>query len=321
MPSEDGRTWTIGELAKAAGVTVRTLRYYDRLGLLSPSARSPAGHRRYAGTEINRLYRVLSLRSLGFSLASISDMLESGGGAVRRTADRHLAHVERQLALYQDLHDRLVLFVEQLEDSGEVSAEQLIQVLEVMKMTIRLSRIYTRAGDSGETHLGDRTRVPKTDPRIESYGDVDELNSHIGVAIAAGGLSSRDVEWLGRIQNDLYDVGADLCVPMTDVQHRSRLRIGAEYVQWLEEACDAANASLDALPSFVLPGGTPGVAQLHVCRTVCRRAERHALHVGDANPEVIRYLNRLSDLLFIMARAANAGPDRLWEPGGHAAAS
>ena len=188
-------------------------------------------------------------------------------------------------------------------------------------MTVHLSRIYTRAGDNGETHLGDRTRVKKTDARIEAYGDVDELSSQVSVAIAGGGLSDRDVSWLQRIQNDLYDVGADLAVPTNDAQRKSRLRIGAEYVRWLEEACDEANSGQPPLRSFVIPGGTIGSAQLHVCRTVCRRAERHTLRVEDANPEVVRYLNRLSDLLFILARAANSGKDVLWGPGRHAVAT
>jgi len=199
--------------------------------------------------------------------------------------------------------------------------DEFIQIMEAITMTVHLSRIYTRAGDTGETHLGDSTRVRKTDPRIEAYGDVDELSSHIGVAIATGDLSGRDVAWLTRIQNDLYDVGADLAVPAADAQGKTRLRIGPEYVQWLEEACDQVNATLKPLRSFVLPGGSRAAAQIHVCRTVCRRAERHALRVDDGNPEILRYLNRLSDLLFILGRAANTGEDQLWDPGRHDAAA
>ena len=170
-------------------------------------------------------------------------------------------------------------------------------------MTVHLSRIYTRAGDTGETHLGDRIRVRKTDPRIEAYGDVDELSSHIGVAIATGDLSGRDVAWLTRIQNDLYDVGADLAVPAADAQGKTRLRIGPEYVQWLEEACDQVNATLKPLRSFVLPGGSRAAAQIHVCRTVCRRAERHALRVDDGNPETpVAMMPRPGNLLGIAHR-------------------
>ncbi len=184
-------------------------------------------------------------------------------------------------------------------------------------MTVNLTRIYTRLGDGGETHLGDMSRVPKTDPRIEAYGTVDELNAAIGVALALPGLPERFTGWLQRIQNDLFDVGADLSVPLGD--DRSRLRVAGEQTAWLEQACDEVNAELPALKSFVLPGGSGGAAQLHVCRTVCRRAERRVIACGDAvSAECVRYLNRLSDLLFILSRAANvaAGTEEpLWEPG------
>ena len=181
-------------------------------------------------------------------------------------------------------------------------------------VTVNLTRIYTRLGDGGETHLGDMSRVPKTHPRIEAYGAIDELNAHIGVTLNVDGLPERYVEWLRRVQNDLFDLGADLSVP--EGGERERLRVRPEQVAWLEDACDEVNATLAALKSFVLPGGTPAAAQLHVCRTVCRRAERRALTVQGANPEIVRYLNRLSDLLFILSRGANAdGEEPLWEPG------
>jgi cob(I)alamin adenosyltransferase len=180
-------------------------------------------------------------------------------------------------------------------------------------MTVNLTRIYTRLGDGGDTHLGDMSRVPKTHPRIEAYGAVDELNAQIGLTLTVDGLPAQYAEWLRRIQNDLFDVGADLAVPHGG--DRERLRLAAEQVGWLEEACDEVNAGLAPLKSFVLPGGTPAAAHLHVCRTVCRRAERRALVVEDSNPEVVRYLNRLSDLLFILSRGANGGEEPLWEPG------
>jgi cob(I)alamin adenosyltransferase len=177
-----------------------------------------------------------------------------------------------------------------------------------------LTRIYTKLGDGGETHLGDMSRVPKTHPRIEAYGSVDELNAQIGVALATDGLPPRFGEWLARVQNDLFDVGADLSVPAGG--ERERLRVAAAQTAWLEQLCDEVNATLEPLKSFVLPGGTAAAAQLHVCRTVCRRAERRVIALADeANPEVVRYLNRLSDLLFILSRAANDGHDVLWEPG------
>jgi len=183
-------------------------------------------------------------------------------------------------------------------------------------MTINLTRIYTRLGDSGETHLGDMTRVAKTHPRIEAYGTLDELNAHIGLALTVDGLPDGYADWLAHVQNDLFDVGADLAAPENPDSGRERLRLVPEQTRWLEERCDEVNAELPALKSFVIPGGTPAAAQLHVCRTVCRRAERQAVAVGDGlNPEVVSYLNRLSDLLFILSRGANRGQEPLWEPG------
>jgi cob(I)alamin adenosyltransferase len=193
-------------------------------------------------------------------------------------------------------------------------------------VTVNLTRIYTRLGDEGNTHLGDMSRVPKTHPRIEAYGAVDELNAQIGVALNAPDLAPGHAEWLRRIQNDLFDVGADLSVPSGG--KRERLRVTADQTAWLERLCDEVNETLKPLKSFVLPGGTAAAAQLHVCRTVCRRAERRTVALGHeanpedavnpedaANPEVLRYLNRLSDLLFILARSANEGEEPLWEPG------
>ncbi|MDX6449310.1 MAG: cob(I)alamin adenosyltransferase [Gaiellaceae bacterium] len=183
---------------------------------------------------------------------------------------------------------------------------------------VRLTRIYTRGGDSGETSLGDGSRVSKLDSRIAAFGAVDELNALLGVVLAAGELPDRFRPWLERIQNELFDVGADLSVPL-DVE--GRLRIEQPAIDELERLCDEANAELPELRSFVLPAGTEAAARLHVARTVCRRAERDAL-IADrdhgVNPLVLRYLNRLSDLLFILARAANAGaddPEPLWKPG------
>ena len=181
-------------------------------------------------------------------------------------------------------------------------------------MTVNLTRIYTRLGDGGETHLGDMSRVPKTDPRIEAYGTVDELNAQLGVALTIDGLDPQHGAWIRHIQNDLFDVGADLAAP--EDGKRERLRVLAEQTAWLEQRCDEVNAELEPLKSFVLPGGTRAAAHLHVCRTVCRRAERRVIACGDEiNPETVRYLNRLSDLLFILSRAANGAEEPLWEPG------
>jgi cob(I)alamin adenosyltransferase len=182
-------------------------------------------------------------------------------------------------------------------------------------MTVNLTRIYTRLGDGGETHLGDMSRVPKTHHRIEAYGTVDELNAQIGLVLTVDGLPPDYREWLARVQNDLFDVGADIAAP-ENPEGRERLRVLPDQTAWLEARCDEVNAGLAPLKSFVLPGGTPAAAHLHVCRTVCRRAERAAIACGDdCSPEVVRYLNRLSDLLFILSRGANAGDEPLWEPG------
>jgi len=194
-------------------------------------------------------------------------------------------------------------------------------------MTINLTRIYTKLGDGGETHLGDMSRVSKLHPRVEAYGTVDELNATIGVALVQPGMPARFAEWLSRVQNDLLDVGADLSVPAPADGTREHLRVDADYTRWLEQALDEVNATLEPLRSFVIPGGSPAAAQLHVCRTVCRRAERRTIAIGgEVGEEVVRYLNRLSDLLFVLSRAANTQPagagasaEPLWEPGAHAA--
>ena len=178
---------------------------------------------------------------------------------------------------------------------------------------VRLTRIYTRGGDAGETSLGDGSRVAKTDGRVVAYGVVDELNAQLGVALA-GELPGRLREPLARIQNELFDVGADLSVPLAE--GGGRLRVSQEPIDELERLCDEFNEELEPLRSFVLPGGTEAAARLHVARTVCRRAEIAALAAGEINPLVPKYLNRLSDLLFILARAANAGREEpLWRPG------
>jgi cob(I)alamin adenosyltransferase len=183
-------------------------------------------------------------------------------------------------------------------------------------MTVNLTRIYTRLGDGGETHLGDMSRVAKTHPRIEAYGTVDELNAQLGWTLTLDDLPARTAEWLQRIQNDLFDVGADLAAPEDPDSDRERLRVIPEQTAWLEACCDEVNATLTPLKSFVLPGGSPAAAALHICRTVCRRAERATVSCGeDCSPEVVRYLNRLSDLLFILSRDANGAQEPLWEPG------
>jgi cob(I)alamin adenosyltransferase len=185
-----------------------------------------------------------------------------------------------------------------------------------------LSRIYTRTGDDGTTTLGDMSRARKTDPRLAAYADTDEANSAIGVSLTLGQLPDDIRQTLLRVQNELFDVGADLCNPVTANPAYIPLRVDERYISALEQSCDEFNSGLPVLRSFVLPGGTPGAALLHVARTVVRRAERAAWAALEAypdsmNPLTAKYLNRLSDLLFILARKANEGTgDVLWKPGG-----
>lgn len=198
-------------------------------------------------------------------------------------------------------------------------------------MSVHLTRIYTRTGDAGTTALGNGERVPKTDPRIAAYADVDECNAAIGVALALGDLPEAVREALTAVQNDLFDVGADLCNPVAEHPKYPgggggraggpALRVTEAYLTRLEGWCDRFNAELSTLDSFILPGGTPGGALLHVARTVARRAERAAWALVGHDPErtgtlPATYLNRLSDLLFILARTANPEGDVKWVPGG-----
>ena len=188
-------------------------------------------------------------------------------------------------------------------------------------MAVHLTRIYTRTGDDGTTALGDMSRVRKTDPRLTAYADVDETNSALGVVLALGSPPDDVAAVLREVQNDLFDVGADLCTPVVAEPEYPPLRVTPEYTARLEAHCDAFNARLDKLSSFILPGGTPAAALLHVARTVSRRAERSVWALLDEQPDTTNrepalYLNRLSDLLFILSRVANPGGDVLWQPGG-----
>ncbi len=188
-------------------------------------------------------------------------------------------------------------------------------------MAVHITRVYTKVGDNGTSALGDGSRVSKTDQRLAAYADVDEANSSIGVALALGALSDEVGAVLRAVQNDLFDVGADLCAPVVPDPKYPPLRITESYVERLEGWCDGFNARLEKLASFILPGGTPGAALLHVARTVTRRAERSAWALIEVDGErtnvlAARYLNRLSDLLFVLARIANPDGDVLWKPGG-----
>lgn len=191
---------------------------------------------------------------------------------------------------------------------------------------VNLTRIYTRTGDDGTTALGDMSRVDKNDVRLVAYADVDEANAAIGAVVSTEGLAGGLADLLTSIQNDLFDVGADLCTPLVTESEHPQLRVEQEYIDRLESACDRYNDMLEPLRSFVLPGGTAVAARLHVARTVVRRAERStwtalALHADTMNPLTATYLNRLSDLLFICSRVANlpshgGDGDVLWKPGG-----
>ena len=187
---------------------------------------------------------------------------------------------------------------------------------------VNLTRIYTRTGDGGETKLGDLSTTTKNDLRLQAYADVDEANANLGVALATGGLADDVVRMLTQVQNDMFDVGADFATPIVENPEFPPLRVTQDYIDRLEGWCDEYNAHLEKLRSFILPGGTPGAALLHVACTTTRRAERSAWtafgEYGETmNPLAIKYLNRLSDLLFILGRYANreAG-DVLWVPGG-----
>lgn len=193
-------------------------------------------------------------------------------------------------------------------------------------MAVNLTRIYTRTGDDGTTGLSDMSRVAKTDARLVAYADCDEANAAIGAALALGHPDTQITDVLRQIQNDLFDAGADLSTPIVENPKHPPLRIAQSYIDRLEGWCDAYNAGLPALKSFVLPGGSPLSALLHVARTVVRRAERSAWAAVDAHPEGVsvlpaKYLNRLSDLLFILSRVANPDGDVLWRPGGDRTAS
>ncbi|CAN5628032.1 cob(I)yrinic acid a,c-diamide adenosyltransferase [soil metagenome] len=187
---------------------------------------------------------------------------------------------------------------------------------------VNLTRIYTRTGDGGNTRLGDMSEVAKTDLRVAAYGDVNEANAHLGVAVVLGGLADDVQTVLGRMQNDLFDLGADLATPVVENPEFPPLRVREEEVQRLEEWCDHYNETVEPLRSFVLPGGTAGSALLHVATTAMRRSERSTwaamqVHADSMNPAAVRYLNRASDLLFILARHANRHVgDVLWKPGG-----
>jgi cob(I)alamin adenosyltransferase len=299
--------WSVGELAAAAGVTIRTLHHYDRLGLLAPVERSEAGYRNYDRNGVERLYRILMLRGLGFPLAEIGELLDADAGSLREATRTRLEQADLDLARMQDLRERL----RRVLDADEPTPDDLIDTMEAMSMSVKLDRIVTRGGDAGETGRAGGGRVPKDDPTIEAGGEVDELSAQLGFALSLPEVPAEHAEWLRRVQNDLFDLGAELSAPAASLADRA---IGVPDVAWLDEACEQLNAGLEPLDSFLLPGGGPPYpAQLQVCRAVCRRAERRLVATGEAGPAALAYLNRLSDFLFILARSVTP-TETVWEP-------
>jgi cob(I)alamin adenosyltransferase len=329
----------VGALARQAGTTVRTVRYYEQAGLLAPASRSAGGHRRYGPQQRARLLRILTLRELGVPVQRIGPLADGDDpDALAQVLADHRGVLERQRAvLTQALGriDQLIAAPGRASPSSSSSAPQTwdnqtaFDLLEGIAVSIALTRIYTRTGDDGSTALGSPDRVAKTDTRIEVIGAVDELCAAIGMALPRcpeGAVSA--VLW--RIQNELFDLGADLAAPpradrdskperdMEDAGQRSTLRISAEYVTRIEHDCDIFNAELPSLRSFVIPGQSSPASEIHFARAVCRRAERRAWQLHDVNTQILHYLNRLSDLLFILARTTREQTELQWQPAGSA---
>jgi cob(I)alamin adenosyltransferase len=304
----------IGDVAAALGVTVRTIRHYEAVGLLDPAERSYGGHRRYGEGDVARLRRIVALRRCGFGLEAIRRLLDtSSRDEALAVARRGLERAEVELDVARRLQIRMRQFADLLEGSQDESIDKLIAEMETEKMNVHLDRISTGLGDAGDTDLADGTRVPKADPVLAAVGATEELGAEIGLILAEAELADRHRAWLERIANDLFDIGSDLSSPPGGGD--SRPRVGTEYVEWLEEASAEANEGLGAIDTFIVRFESPAASRLDICRTVCRRAERTFFAVEDANPQVGRYLNRLSDLLFILARAEAAGREVGWRPG------
>jgi cob(I)alamin adenosyltransferase len=339
---------SVGELARQVGTTARTIRYYEQVGLLAPATRSAGGHRRYGAKQRARLLRILTLRELGVAVDRIG-LIADGDDPVALAqilADQRGVLEQRRAVLTQAL-DRITELTATPDAAsprpscsrpGTTPAwndQTAFDLLEGIAVSIALTRIYTRTGDDGTTGLGSPDRIDKTDPRIEALGAVDELSAAIGMALTRCPEGPASVV-LWRIQNELFDLGADLAVPPssdtmtgepepdpepehdTEEGHRPDIvRIDADYVKRVEHDCDLFNAGLQPLRSFVLPGQSSPASEIHFARAVCRRAERRAWQLSSVNPQIRHYLNRLSDLLFILARSTTERQERQWQPASH----
>lgn len=317
----------IGAAARTLGTTQRTLRYYEQRGLLLPVEVRAGGHRRYDGLALGRARRVLALRALGLSLATIGEVLRGDSqDDITAALTDQARRLDAELGELTSLRSRIAKVLAAVPVTDPVTnktvrthtTDEALNLLEELAMRIVLSRIYTRTGDDGTTALAGGIRVDKSDPRLEVLGDVDELVCALGVAIAAPGSGGQHDEELRGIQNDLFDLGADLAATASSgTSENATPLVGAAYITRLEQACDRANAHLDPPASFVLPGSNAASAALHHARAICRRAERHSWIVPELPEQCHRYLNRLSDLLFILARAAETGAEPTWTPTMH----
>lgn len=305
-------TWGIGEAARRLRTTPRTLRYYEQRGLVPALNRDPGGQRRY-NTEIEAQIRtVMNLRRLGLELSVIESLLNGDDTLMATVLQGQHVHVTQQVAELVDLQHRIDAVLEGIA-SHHVDTAEALQVLEEMGMNIALNTIYTRAGDTGNTQVAGGVLVDKTDPGLEAMGAVDELVSALGLAVAAD-LGTHQ-ELVRSIQHDLFDVGADIASALADRSPTSL--VAHHYVARLETICDELNSTLQPTESFILPGSNATSAAVHHARAICRRAERHAWALPGLPDADRRYLNRLSDLLFILARTHEEHPEPTWTPHTH----
>lgn len=313
MTDETDGELTIGELGEAAGATARAIRHYEELGLLEPSERSLGGHRRYREEDLLRLRQILVLRRCGFGLEAIRHLLDAGSRQeALGLARRQLERAELELEVGRRLRLRLQRFTALLAGSEPRSIDQLIAEIEEEGMNEKLDPITTTLGDVGETDLADGSRVPKTHPVIAAASAVEALHAELGRVLVETGPAPAHRVWLERIAHELIDLCSDLAAPAGS---EDGPRIGPGYVEWVERASLEAGAGLESLDTFVAIFPTPAAAGVNTCRTACRRAELAVFAVDGANPQIGRYLNRLSDLLFLIARAEAKGDEVRWQPG------